>query len=790
MNERWAAWTAAFAVLRAHVLRYPSLPLLYTAYIALAACSGGSGDGSTPPPPAVKPPVASYAAAAYSYTVGVPATAVTPTASAQSGAIASWSVTPALPAGLTLNTANGTISGTPSASAATATYTVMATNSGGTLSLPLSIAVAAAPLLDLGHVNPITFISLNGTRLLSRDAGGATGHWALQDFASGSILVSGEVPCVPGPPGPIPSCADGSGIGPPYLPTAVAGPTLMVATSTGFVTYSSATGALQATVATPATVWVLASDGSYVATASSTALTVWSPTTGQTIFTHSGNYASAVIYAAPGAIQVAEGAAGNDLIETVAVPGGVSTLSPAFQGQFNTWFVDGSSFLTTQGTTLFVYSSAAAEENILTVSSLYSLGGEGHWFWTIDPLATDNLNVYPVGTGSTNTPAYSTQVAGTVVTSGTTLGLLPQAGGSVTVVDLSGAAPVATSYPVAIGFVNVYSATAASSWVVGNTYGVAMDGSQLPAQPRYLTYGEALSIAGGTGQYAIATASGSILYFDSATNAQLGTIAFPSWELSMSADGSVLAAAANYESFNNVASAPLNIYSLPSGTLVTSFPFTASQSGPTLERVSLSGSGTMLAEVIQNQNGTCTSQLIAVSGGASIWCDTTGQFTQLALSPDGTRLAASTAPSLNPFLTPSNESNTNFYLNGTLVGAVPGWAPGWIDNGHLLVNNYVQGNIDSGYDGYTGATIYDPSGNKLSSLVPPEMLSMLPVSATSVYSPALNAMISTSNGSVLWMSGDAINPTDTTLPFPQVVSAVAGSQVVFVSGSLVLTQPY
>ena len=56
----------------------------------------------------------------------------------------SYSVTPTLPTGLTLNTTTGVISGTPTAVVAQSNYTVTATNTGGTTTASLSIAVVSA----------------------------------------------------------------------------------------------------------------------------------------------------------------------------------------------------------------------------------------------------------------------------------------------------------------------------------------------------------------------------------------------------------------------------------------------------------------------------------------------------------------------------------------------------------------------------------------------------------------------------------------------------------------------
>ena len=57
------------------------------------------------------------------------------------GTVVSWSVTPSLPAGLTLSTTTGVITGTPTAVTSSATYTISATNTGGTASTTVEITV-------------------------------------------------------------------------------------------------------------------------------------------------------------------------------------------------------------------------------------------------------------------------------------------------------------------------------------------------------------------------------------------------------------------------------------------------------------------------------------------------------------------------------------------------------------------------------------------------------------------------------------------------------------------------
>lgn len=104
----------------------------------LVACGGGGG-GSDGNNTAVAPSNLSYTSPVTA-TVGTAITALTPTVT---GTVTSYSVSPALPAGLSLNSSTGAISGTPTAAAAQATYTVTATNSGGNTTFALVLTVNA-----------------------------------------------------------------------------------------------------------------------------------------------------------------------------------------------------------------------------------------------------------------------------------------------------------------------------------------------------------------------------------------------------------------------------------------------------------------------------------------------------------------------------------------------------------------------------------------------------------------------------------------------------------------------
>ena len=82
-------------------------------------------------------------------------TAITANTPSNSGGVAtSYSVSPALPTGLTLNTSSGVISGTPTVAAAAANYTVTATNNCGFTTKAVNITVNALPTITSATATP------------------------------------------------------------------------------------------------------------------------------------------------------------------------------------------------------------------------------------------------------------------------------------------------------------------------------------------------------------------------------------------------------------------------------------------------------------------------------------------------------------------------------------------------------------------------------------------------------------------------------------------------------------
>jgi len=118
--------------------------------------------------PVTTPPSAlTYSANTYTFTNGTTITTSTPTVT---GTITSCTVTPALPTGLSLNATTCAISGTPTVNQSATTYTITASNSGGSTTANITIQVIAVQsnsypwgtFTDMGN-GTIRFVGVAGT---------------------------------------------------------------------------------------------------------------------------------------------------------------------------------------------------------------------------------------------------------------------------------------------------------------------------------------------------------------------------------------------------------------------------------------------------------------------------------------------------------------------------------------------------------------------------------------------------------------------------------------------------
>jgi hypothetical protein len=737
---------------------------------------------------------------------------ITPDIPGTDGTITSYTVSPALPAGLSLDPVTGIISGTPMVAAPQATYVVTGRNSGGSVTTAISpvITVTQAPnlLLQLGNQDSLVTLEFANSRVLSE---GWYGSWILWDYKAGTILASGDAGL---------GGANVQGFSSIYAPTksAMAGPALAIGIPGGIEVLSASDGHLLSTIVSPgfsynrdgglieADAWQLASDGSYISIETQSGLFVYLPT-GQLLFSRPGNYLlgsnsssswpAPSIFAAPGQVQVANGPAGPDqnVIETISVPSGVSTLSPQFQGPFNSWFTDGGSFIAGGQ----IYSNGGLLEGALPSGGppcykepcppLPQFGGTGNWvwMWTIGQ-PPSNLSIYPIGS---TTPVLTVAMTnGNVVPSAATLGVYGT-GSLLKVIDLSGAAPAETDYTVPSPINNAsphdalefpFAAMSSSKWVTGFSNGLVLDGASLLSNaPRYFGIGSALSIAGSTANTAIATGIGQILYFDPANTTSEGSVSLTSRKVALSSDGTVLATSSQDKTL-------LQIESLPSGTVNDSYSYPAQASPGLLFDFTLSGSGATLAQAMDWQDpntglSKCSVQVSPVSGSPILWSSTFSAFYEdlcgpILLSPDGTLIAVNDD-------TVAVSNIVTIYQGGHQVTTVPGSAVGWIDNGRLLVNQYTQ---TANGPVYSGCTIYSSTGTVLATPALPELGSIQTVTSDTVYAPNRNAIYSLTTGQTTWTSPyppDSWNSSGNAW-----LGAISGPYVVYESEGRVISVKY
>ena len=114
--------------------------LLIAVLLLVAACGGGGGTSAPAAPGALSYPTPQ------TFTVG---TLIMPLSPGVTGTVTSYSSSPALPAGITLNTTTGLITGTPTSAAAHTIYTITAHNAAGSASCSLAITVHAAVQMAL-----------------------------------------------------------------------------------------------------------------------------------------------------------------------------------------------------------------------------------------------------------------------------------------------------------------------------------------------------------------------------------------------------------------------------------------------------------------------------------------------------------------------------------------------------------------------------------------------------------------------------------------------------------------
>jgi hypothetical protein len=596
------------------------------------------------------------------------------------------------------------------------------------------------PLLDLGHTGKFDSLFRSGDRVLAADEG--SGSWILWDAPTRLQVARGK----------------GGLVG-------LAG-SVFVSKGTALEWHDLADGHLLSTIPLGSNVaFGLARDGSYAWGASSTGVTAWSPA-GSQVASRSGNYASAKIFGAPSELRIALGPAGASVVERVAVPGGASTVTPAFSGTFQSWFLDGDRFLTSLGTTVWVYASDGTQVQVAAPPVVTGLAGQGNYFWVHDDGGYPNYPIYvfAVGGGTSPIAQLTTQVSTDVFAlPNDTLVAFEEGPASVDLFQL-GPTTTRTTVSVPAAFEMIVAGDSAGRWAIGNRVGVlSFQGTTRdPLEVGLLGCGQAMSVAGSDSSAAVGTASGKILVFDTASRTILEQVTnFASAHVALSADGKVLAATDGAYAANYLPWFDLDVYALPGLSLIGSWP--SSDGFNTDFRMARNGS--RIGRAVGIALAVNFERHVSDVSGAIDLIDDTGLRPTPRLSPSGGYIAL-------PDVERMAASTTRIYHDATLVTAVPGYGVAWLDDDTLLVQSYVNvpGDVIPHLD---HTTLYSNQGTVVGTPTTslPEIGDLDVVSPTQVLSHTDSNIYDVTTGARVWTGGI---PAGAALAAPYVIYTAGG----------------
>ncbi len=157
-------------------------------------------------PVAVAAPSISISATTVTATAGTAIADITIDASA-GGAVASYSIMPAITNGLSFDASTGTISGTPTAAANEITYTITATNASDTDTATVAITVNAAPVAVAApsiSITPATVTATAGTAIadisIDASAGGAVASYSIMPAITNGLSFDASTGTISGTP--------------------------------------------------------------------------------------------------------------------------------------------------------------------------------------------------------------------------------------------------------------------------------------------------------------------------------------------------------------------------------------------------------------------------------------------------------------------------------------------------------------------------------------------------------------------------------------------------------------
>jgi len=444
----------------------PTVASASTSYTITATNAGGSSTATltiTVAPPA---PVISYSPSTDVLNVG---TAYTLTPTNTGGADTIFSVGPALPAGLSLNTYTGVISGTPTAVSPVTTYTISGDNDGGTstTTVKLSCVLPTVPVISYSPSTNVYSVGTAITSLTPTNTGGSPTSYSIGTALPAGLSFSTTTGVISGTPTAVAATATytitatntaGSGTATVTLTVNDIAPVLSYSPSTNAYTVGTTITSLTPTntggtpisyaisTALPAglsfstTTGVIS--GTPTATSSSTTYTITATNTGgsgTTTVTISVNHTAPSITYSPGTVTYP---VGTTITPATPVNTGGAVSSYSISATLPTGLSFNTSTGVISGTPTAVFGTTT-----FTITATNTAGTSNtNLIITVSPAApiisyTPSTNVYTVGaTITTLTPANTggAVVGYSYASTGTTLTGATLAGPSLMTIDASG----------------------------------------------------------------------------------------------------------------------------------------------------------------------------------------------------------------------------------------------------------------------------------------------------------------------------------------------------------------
>ena len=627
----------------------------------------------------------------------------------------------------------------------------------------------AAFELDLGHVLPVISLTRRGDRGLSIDF---DGHWALWDLGAAARMVSGDLECA------FPSGCE-------RRRAELAPGLLVIETGIGLELRAATTGQLTTIVPVVPSNWGVASDGSYVWAATTTAVQVWDAS-GALVRALPGDYRTAQAFAAPGELRVIGGAAGERVVERIPLPDGTPSVSAPFSGSFRTWFTDGEHFLTVTGTTVWVYSRLGAQVGFGSLQLGLQVGGSGAYVWTHDPSASGNqLSFYVATDLATPIATYALEGSTKVVPSRDTVAALPIGWPTARVFRLGATVTEDPPVTLPVEYLSAYGSDG-NAWLLAAGQGVILDGiGATPAAS--LSRGRMHSVSGTTdGIAAIATDGGGVLMLRAgAPVTMLPTLPWRSSHVELSTDAATAVIGPFLGSSQYRDDRTLRVVDVATraetyawlytwSTWLTSrfFDFGFARGGDVVcHAINSSTPRSCLLTTTAGAPVTDVGPALIFEGGV------VGRAPHF--SPSGARAAVTMDGNA------SSSASTLLYQDSALAGAVDGIDLGWLDEDHVLIAHYdgPGGRWSSTTIHTVDGTLTGPSGLReitpLTSGSSPMRGAMVPAGGGAVYVPVDNAVYDAVTGNTLWRG-----------PALSVGGGVAGDHVVYMDGVYLKLAPF